>query len=202
MAHGAENLPALRLHEVGCLLFQRIAESIVGGEEEPGIAALLHQGTAGTDRQRMGVVGPVETIGRAGLTGQVGGRGTGDDVDLLLVGRDALHRQRHGGRGQFHDGIDLLGVVPLARDVGGDVRLVLVIGADHLDRRALHFAAEILDRHLGGLERPFTAEIGIDARLVVENPDLDLAVRDFGGGRRKGRGGQDGRRHQICELHG
>ena len=46
-------------------------------------------------------------------------------------------------------------------------------------------AAEILDRHLGGLIRPLAAEIGIDARLVVEDADLDGAVRDLGlGGER------------------
>jgi hypothetical protein len=61
-------------------------------------------------------------------------------------------------------------------------------------------AAKILDRHLGGLERPLAAEIGVDAGLVVENADLDLAVGNF---RECGAGGghQQGGRHHICQFH-
>ena len=52
---------------------------------------------------------------------------------------------------------------------------------------AQHLAAEILDRHLGGLDRRFAAEIGIDAGLVVQDADLDLAVRYRVGGEGSGR---------------
>ena len=64
----------------------------------------------------------------------------------------------------------------------GEIRLVLVIGGDELDLLAKHLAAEILDRHLGGFDRPFAAVVGIDAGLVVEDADLDAL--------RKGRRGQ------------
>src|SRR6476661_2766770 len=33
---------------------------------------------------------------------------------------------------------------------------------------------EILDRHPGGLQRIFAASVGIDARLIVQDTDLDL----------------------------
>jgi hypothetical protein len=48
---------------------------------------------------------------------------------------------------------------------------------DHLDLVAEHLAAEILHRHLGGLERPFAAVIGIDPGLIVQNADLDALRR-------------------------
>ena len=201
VAHRAEHLAPLFLHEIGGLLLQRMAEGVVDGDEVPAIAALGDQRAAGADGLRMGVVGPVEAVGRARLAGQVRGGRAGDDVDLLLLGRDALHGQRHRRGGQFHDRVDLLGVVPLARDVGGDVGLVLVVGVDDLDRRALHLAAEILDRHLGGLDRPLAAEIGIDARLVVQDADLDLAVGDVGGGR-DDRGRQQSGRDNWQSFHG
>ncbi len=65
MAYGTQNLTALGLGKVAGLLFQRIAERIVCGQEEPGVAALLHQRAAGADRESMRVIGPVETVGRA-----------------------------------------------------------------------------------------------------------------------------------------
>jgi hypothetical protein len=176
MADRADDLAAIGLDEIARLLLQRIAEGIVGGQEEPAVAALLDECAAGADRQRMRVVGPVEAIGRAGFAGEIRGRRTGDDVDLLLFLGDGLDRERHRRGRQLHDRVHLLGVVPLAGDVGGDIGLVLVVGIDDLDRHTQHLAAEILDRHLCGLDRRFAAEIGIDARLVVQDADLDLAV--------------------------
>src|SRR5215207_2040057 len=95
MAHGAEDLAALGGHVPGGLRLERVAEGIVGGDEEPGAAALLDEGAAGADRERARVVGPVEAVGRALLAGEVGRRRAGDDVDLLLVLRDALDGERH-----------------------------------------------------------------------------------------------------------
>ena len=68
-----------------------------------------------------------------------------------------------------------------------------MVGGDHFDLLAEHLAAEILDRHLGGLERPFAAVVGVDAGLVVEDADLH-ALR--GGRRRQQHGRCDGR--QEC----
>jgi hypothetical protein len=76
-----------------------------------------------------------------------------------------------------------------------------MVGADDLDRRALHLAAEILDRHLGRLDRPFAAEIGIDAGLVIEDADLDFPIGNSGGrGGDRGRGEKRGRNETAC-LH-
>ena len=66
----------------------------------------------------------------------------------------------------------MLIVVPVARDGGADIGLILVIGADHLDRLSLHLAAEILDRHLRRDQRPFSGSVGVEARHVGEHAEL------------------------------
>jgi hypothetical protein len=65
----------------------------------------------------------------------------------------------------------------LPGEAGGEIRLVLVISGDQLDLVAEHLAAEILDRHPGGFDRPFAAIIGIDAGLIVQDADLDALCR-------------------------
>jgi hypothetical protein len=52
-----------------------------------------------------------------------------------------------------------------------------MVGGDDFDLVAEHLAAEILDRHLGRLERPLAAVIGVDAGLIVQNADLDALRR-------------------------
>src|SRR5262249_43977593 len=70
------------------VLFQRAAESIVGGEEKPGVTARLHQRAAGADRERAGVEGPMEAIGRAGAAGDGRGRIA---FDTVVVIRHSFH---------------------------------------------------------------------------------------------------------------
>src|SRR5690606_7395563 len=138
---------------------------------------LGYQRAAGANGQGMGVVGPVETVGRTLFAGQLGGGGAGDQVDHLLALGEPLDGERHGGGGQLHDRVDLLAGVPLAGDVGGEVRFVRVVGGDYLDRCVPYLAAELLGRRLRRPDRPFAAAIGIGAGLVVEDADLRLAVR-------------------------
>src|SRR3546814_16858382 len=47
MADGAEDLAALFLDDLGNVALQRVAEGLIGGEDEPGVAALPHDGLAG-----------------------------------------------------------------------------------------------------------------------------------------------------------
>ena len=49
-----------------------------------------------------------------------------------------------------------------------------------LDLLPEHGAAEILHRHLRGLDRPFAAKIGVDAGLIVENADLNALAPTLG----------------------
>ena len=74
----AEHLAAVRLDDRGGVALQRVAEGVIGGDEEPGVAARLDHRLAGAVGERIGVVGPMDGIGRAGLAGQVGGGGAGD----------------------------------------------------------------------------------------------------------------------------
>ena len=52
-------LPPLAVDDRGGVALQRMAEGVVGGDEEPGVAALLDQRAAGAVGERIGVVGPV-----------------------------------------------------------------------------------------------------------------------------------------------
>ena len=62
-----------------CRRSQGMAEGVVGGEEEPGVAAALDDRLAGAVGQRVGVVGPVDGGRRAGSLGQIGRGRAGDD---------------------------------------------------------------------------------------------------------------------------
>ena len=105
--------------------------------------------------------------------------------------------ERDGGGRQLGDHVDVFDIVPAPRDGAAEIRLVLVVGGDDFDLLAEHLAAEILDRHLGGLERPFAAVIGVDPGLIVQNADLD-ALRRCRRGEQKTthrNGGQQSRLH-------
>ena len=177
MAYRAHYLAARGLDEFRYVAFERMAERIVGGEEEPGVAAGLDQLAAGADGQRVGVVGPVNAVGRALAAGEVGGRaGRYDDQRLLLLAQDFLHRQHRRGVRQVAHQIDVFDVEPPVDDVGGDVRLVLVVGVDELDRLAQRLAAEVLDRHARRGDAAHAREVGVDAGLIVDDADLDRPV--------------------------
>ena len=85
----------------------------------------------------------------------------GDQRHLGLVTGNLLHRERCGGCDQIGDRIDAFGIEPLARDVGGNVSLVLVVGGDDLDRFAGGLATEFLDRELSGDDGTLTRHIGV-----------------------------------------
>jgi hypothetical protein len=178
--HGAEDLAAGLLDRVSGIPFECVAERVVSREEEPGIAAVLRDRRAGAVREHPGVVQPVDGVGRTGLAGEVGRARAGGEEGLVLVLRDLAHRERDRRGRNVRDGIDALGVVPLARDVGADVGLVLVVGRDdlHLEFR-LVLLLEILDGELGRDDRAGTADVGVQARHVVQHADLHDAARDI-----------------------
>ena len=124
-------------------------------------------------RQRVGVVVPVRGIGRAVLAGDVGRRRSVEQHELLLLPGHFLDRERDGGRAAVGDHVDALIVVPVAHDVGGDVRLVLVIGGDDLDRLAEH-RTEILRRHARRDAGALAGDVGIERVHVAEHADLHL----------------------------
>src|SRR6266851_410526 len=130
VAHLAQDLAAILLDHGSSVAFERVTEGIIGGEEEPRVAAGLHDRFAGAVGERPGVIGPVDRIGSAFGAGQIRGRCAGDEKYLVLVAYDLVDCERNGGRRHVDDYIDLVDVDPGAHDVRADVRLVLMIGTD------------------------------------------------------------------------
>ena len=85
MPSGARTLPSTLppacFDEGLGVALQRVAERIVGGDEEPGVAARLGQRAADALGQHVGVVGELEAPGRALLADEVGRCGLVDQVD-------------------------------------------------------------------------------------------------------------------------
>ena len=177
-------LPPLAVTTADGVALQRMAEGVVGGQEEPAVAAGLGQRLAGAVGQHVGVVGEGDRVRRAGLAGEIGGRGTRVEQHRVLFLDEVVDGQRDAGIRRIGDRVDLLVVDPLPRDVDADVRLVLVIAADHVDLPALLGEAGILDRHLDRDHRIGAADIGIKARHVVQHADLDGLVLGVGRARR------------------
>ena len=175
----AQHLAARLGHDGGDVALQRIAEGVVGGEEEPVLAARLDDRRAGAVGERGGVVDPLHGVGIAELAGDVGrGRIGGEEYPLLLAG-DALDGDRRGRGAGAQDHVDLLVVVPAAGEGGGDVGLVLDVAGDELDLLAEDRAAEIVDRHLRGDHGTGAVDVGVEARHVGGDADLDHVVREL-----------------------
>ena len=193
VARRAEHLAAGLGDDLRRVRLERLAEHVVGGDEEPGVAAVLHDLAAGAVREGPVVVRVVHVVRRALLAGDRGGGGTGEERDPLLLGGHRHHGERGAAVDEVHDRVDLVLVEPLARGVRGDVALVLVVRGDDLDGLAEHLPAEVRDRHLHGEDGPRPGEVGVEAGHVGEDADLhdavgDLVLRD------RARGEQDGER--------
>ena len=172
VAHRAENLAAGGGDRGGAIGLHVLAEAVVGGDEEPGLAAGLGQRPAERRSRGIGVVGPVDEVLRAFRPGQSRRAGAGADRRLVLFLGDRQHGEGDRGVRQVHDDVDVLGVEPAPRDRRSDVGLVLVIGRDDLDRDA-ELGGEVFGRELRRDHRPHPLIVGIDARHVVEDADLE-----------------------------
>jgi len=185
--HCAEHLAAVPGHDGGGILLQRMAERVVVGDEEPAVAAPLHDFLRGADRERTGVEHPLHRIGRAELAVEVGRAGRVRDEQLLLLVGDVLHRKPDRRHRHVDDEVDLIDVVPAPRDGRADIGLELVIADDHRNRLAEHGAAEIVHRHLCGGDRALSGRRRSRAVHVGQYADLDDVVGYL---RRYGRGSQ------------
>jgi hypothetical protein len=111
-----------------------------------------------------------------------------------------MNGERDRGRRQLGDHVDAFDLIPAPRDAAGKIGLVLMIGGNDLDLLTEHVAAKILNRHLGRFERIFPAVIRVDARLIVQNANLDALCRRRNGKQktaRRNRSRQQSRFH-IC----
>ncbi|SAL87222.1 hypothetical protein AWB67_07368 [Caballeronia terrestris] len=181
MLRFADHLASRRVQGRSRIVLQRRAERVVDGQEVPRVIACARHRLHETCRQRIGVVRVLDRVRRARLVAELGRARAACDRDPVLLLRHVRHRERDGRRQQVLHHIDLLVVEPFTRDRRGDVGLVLVIGADHLDRRTEHLAAEIVDGHLRRDDRAFPADVGKDRRHVGEHADLHHAIADVGG---------------------
>ena len=116
---------------------------------------------------------------RAGFVGDAHRGGAVEHDDLVLVLGDVDRGERGRGSRDVHQRVDLLRVEPFPRDRRGDVRLVLMVGKNHLDRLAEDFSAEIFRRHPGRGHRADAGDVGVEARHVLDHADLHHAVGDL-----------------------
>ena len=115
MTHLAQHLAAVRLDDRRGVALQRVAEGVVGGEEEPGLAAGLHDRLAGAVGERPGVVGPVDGVGRA-LVPVRSEAAAPETRNTLFFSRDDLvDGERHRRVRHVDDHVDLVDVDPLVR---------------------------------------------------------------------------------------
>ena len=133
----AEYFAAIGGHHGRGVTLERMTERVVGGQEEPAVAAGLGQRLAGAVGKHIGVIGERDRVRRAGLAGEVGGRGARIEQYLVLFLDEVVDRERDARVRRVGDRIDLVVVDPLPRNVDADIGLVLVVAADDLDLPAL-----------------------------------------------------------------
>ncbi len=138
----------------------------------------------------------MDHVGRALRPGELRSRRAGIDVDLVLLAHDRLHRERHRRGRHIHNDIDAVLIEPLTDDRRADVRLVLMVGDQHIDGEPFRRYAKILERlaHAGNGGRP--RDVAINAGLVIHHPDLDDRGLGTADARRQpGRRGDGGPQH-------
>ena len=157
---------------------KRGTECVVGLDDEPGVATVLQQRPRRRPGERVGVVRPLDVVGRASLARQLRRAGV-EHRHLVVVARHGCHGEGAVGHGDIEDRIDPALVEPGPREGGGHVRLGLRVAGDHLDGDGAGlFTREILDRQLRGDDRAGAAVLGIGADISVSTPSLtEVAAR-------------------------
>ena len=151
-----------------------MAEGIIGGDEEPAIAASAHHRSTRGFRQHIGVIHPMHGIGCAGRPCQVRCRGPRIHIGLVLLTRDIGNRETDRRCRHIQHHIHAL-VIPLARDIHANIGTVLVIGIDHFDIEAA--IAEFLHRLTRALQPIGAANVAVWAGHVVQHADADGICR-------------------------
>jgi len=187
VAHGADDLAAHLHDHLGGVALERVAEGVIGSQEEPANTAALDHGARRAGREGIGVEHPLDAIGRAELAGEVGRAGRMGDEQLLLLTGDLLHGEADGRERHVDDQVDVA-VIPFPCELRADVGLHLMIGGHDLDRLARHRGAEILGRHLRRDHRTFAGRIRGGPGQVGQHADLHHVVGDL---RRRRRGGEE-----------
>ncbi len=204
MANRADDTAATPLHEARCIRYQRVAKGVVGGDEEPG-AVRRRQRPGDADRLAVGVPHPEHTgLRRAVLVGEPCGA-AGEQGDAVLLLHQVLDGELHRGLDDIRHRVDAVDIDPFADDADGDIRLVLMIRGQDLDRHPGAFLGQaIVDGHLRGDHRAASALGGEAAGHVGDDADLHRLGRRRGLGAGGSRHRQQGREAQAREqpVHG
>ena len=192
MPHAAQHLAAILQHHIGGVLFQRLSEGIVGGQEEPAVEA----GLDGRKPRHIGlpirIVGVVHGVGTARLVGERDRGRSVENDELVACFCDLARGKRRCGSRDIEDHLHALVVEHVARQAGRDVGLVEMVGDDDLDLAAEHFAAEILHRHLRRGLAAGPGDVGIEPGHVENAAEFQRRFCLRQRGRR-------GERQQRCE---
>ncbi len=94
MLYSANDCASILFHDFGRIAFKGRTKSVVGGNEEPGGSAALHDSAAGSVRKRPRIVGPMDRVRRALCARQVRCCRAGVDENLVLLSYEFVHRER------------------------------------------------------------------------------------------------------------
>ena len=180
MPHRAQHRAAHGLHHRGGVGLQTVSERIVRCQEEPCLAACLHDRAAGAARLRHGVVGIVNRVGSAQLVGQRRTACTDIDVDLLFFLGHLGHGKRSTRVGAADQHGQVLSVEPFACASASDVGLVLMVHRQQFDRHAVDLSPEVIDGHLDGQRAILAVDVGVDTGHVGDESYFQFVLRQYG----------------------
>src|SRR5258708_11110575 len=124
MTNGTEHLSAGGFDGFRRLSFQIMPKGIVGGDEEPSLAALGNNRFAQSAAVRIGIISPVDRVGCAFFTGEQGGAGARTDDHLVLLLGQISDRECYRRISQVENRTDVLIFVPAPGNLNTDVGLV------------------------------------------------------------------------------
>src|ERR1700741_2205032 len=126
MIDRADHLAAGGFDEYRRIALQGMAEGIIRRDEEPVLAAGFRDRLASDLRQSISIVVEMEALRRAGLAGEIGRAGAGNDENLALLPDDIQNRKAGRGCRTIGDHVNAALLDPAARDGCGNIGLVLM----------------------------------------------------------------------------
>ena len=148
MRDRSDYLAAVADNHLCGVALQRMAEGVIGSKEKPGVAAAFDHFLRGADGEGVRIEHPLHRVRRTELAVEISRPGRMRDEELLAVVGDLLNRKTDRGNRHVDNQVDVVDVVPPARDARTDIGLDLVVRGYDRNRLAQNLAAEIFGRHL------------------------------------------------------
>src|SRR6516165_10010369 len=148
MRHRADHFAAVLDNDRRRIPLQGMAECIIGGEEKPRIAAAVDHLLRGPNCKRRRIEHPLHRIRRAEFAVEIGRAGRMSNEELFTVVGHLLHRQAHRRDRYIDNQVDLVDVIPLPGDAGGDIGLDLMVSGNDSDGLTQDFATKVFGCHL------------------------------------------------------